>query len=62
VDRFESEREQFFERVRAAYLDLALKHSHRIAVIDASASIDQVQAQAAGVLERLAASITAPVP
>jgi dTMP kinase len=62
VDRFESEREQFFERVRAAYLDLALKHPHRIAIVDASAPLDRVQAQVAGILERLSASIRAPVP
>jgi dTMP kinase len=53
VDRFESEREQFFDRVRAAYLDLAAKEPHRIKIIDASASLESVQAQVTTVIERL---------
>jgi dTMP kinase len=53
VDRFESEREQFFERVRAAYLDLAAKEPQRFAVIDAGAPLESVQAQVTTVLERL---------
>jgi dTMP kinase len=53
VDRFEAEREQFFDRVRDAYLDLAAKDPQRIKTIDASASLESVQAQVIAVLERL---------
>ena len=54
-DRFESEREPFFERVRAAYLELARREPARIHLIDASRSLDAVQAQVADVLTRLLA-------
>lgn len=56
ADRFEAEAEAFFERVRAAYLALARREPKRIHVIDAAASLEEVQRQVAGVLERL------PVP
>jgi dTMP kinase len=52
VDRFESEREQFFERVRAAYLELAAQEPQRVVVIDASAPLEAVQAQVIAALER----------
>lgn len=42
VDRFELERRDFFERVRAAYLDRARREPDRIAVIDASGEPEQV--------------------
>jgi dTMP kinase len=58
VDRFESEREQFFERVRQAYLDLAAKEPQRIVVIDASATLDVVQSQVTAALERLTSRAT----
>jgi dTMP kinase len=51
VDRFESEREQFFERVRQAYLTLA--HAERFHIIDASEPLDRVQAQINAVLDDL---------
>ncbi|MGZ5231617.1 MAG: dTMP kinase [Burkholderiales bacterium] len=44
-DRFEQERESFYERVRAAYLRRARESHGRIHVIDASASIDAVRAE-----------------
>jgi dTMP kinase len=41
-DRFESEHQAFFERVRAAYLERALAEPGRFRVIDASRAIDAV--------------------
>jgi dTMP kinase len=41
-DRFEAERAEFFERVRACYLSRARAEPQRVAVIDAAASIDEV--------------------
>jgi dTMP kinase len=41
-DRFESERVEFFERVRAAYLARAAADGRRIAVIDAGGTPDEV--------------------
>jgi dTMP kinase len=52
TDRFEAEREPFFERVRQAYLALARREA-RIRVIDASRSLSEVQGQIAAVLESL---------
>lgn len=45
ADRFESERAEFFERVREAYLSRASAEPRRIAAIDASQSADRVAAQ-----------------
>jgi dTMP kinase len=42
TDRFESERSEFFERVRAAYLARAAAEPSRIAVIDAAQSVEAV--------------------
>ncbi len=53
ADRFEQEREPFFERVREAYLQLAAREAPRIRVIDASRPLDTVQREVAGVLETL---------
>jgi dTMP kinase len=44
-DRFESEKQAFFERVRNCYLTLAASSSGRIRVIDASRSLNEVQAR-----------------
>ncbi|HEY2677268.1 MAG TPA: dTMP kinase [Steroidobacteraceae bacterium] len=52
ADRFESERSEFFERVRACYLARAAAEPQRIAVIDAGLSVDEVSAQ---ILNRLKA-------
>jgi dTMP kinase len=41
-DRFEAEEQAFFERVRAAYLDLADANPERFVVIDASGDIERV--------------------
>jgi dTMP kinase len=50
-DRFESERAEFFERVRAVYLSRAAAEPKRIAVIDASQSADAVAARILELLE-----------
>lgn len=50
-DRFESEREEFFERVRAAYRARAAAEPGRFRVIDASRPIPAVQAALAAALD-----------
>jgi dTMP kinase len=44
-DRLESEKIEFFERARQAYLDLAKAEPERFLVIDAAATVDQMQQQ-----------------
>ena len=44
-DRFEAEPVQFFERVRAAYLELARREPQRIRVVDAAQPLAQVELQ-----------------
>ncbi len=44
-DRLESEKIEFFERARQAYLDLATAEPNRFLVIDAASSIDAMQEQ-----------------
>ena len=44
-DRIEKEQNDFFERVRHTYLELAAHYPERIAVIDAAVTIEQVQDQ-----------------
>jgi dTMP kinase len=51
ADRFESERAEFFERVRDAYRARAAAEPNRIAVVDASQSIDGVALQILNLLE-----------
>ena len=53
ADRFEAEREPFFERVRQAYLELARREPARIRRIDASRPLGEVQGQIEAVLESL---------
>ena len=53
ADRFESEQQAFFQRVRAAYRERAESAPDRYAVIDASRSLEQVQVQLAAELNRL---------
>jgi dTMP kinase len=43
-DRFESEQQEFFERVRACYRQRAAAEQQRFRVIDASQSLEEVQA------------------
>lgn len=42
-DRFEREKQAFYEQVRAAYLRRAAEHPRRIRVIDASRTIPEIQ-------------------
>jgi dTMP kinase len=51
TDRFESERAEFFERVRQVYLARAAAEPNRIALIDASQSADLVAARILQLLE-----------
>jgi dTMP kinase len=51
ADRFESERAEFFDRVRAAYLSRAAAEPERIAPIDASQSADGVAARILALLK-----------
>ncbi|GAB1595488.1 dTMP kinase [Lysobacter claricitrinus] len=57
ADRIESERVEFFERVRAAYLARAATHPRRFVVIDASHSPEAVSAAAVDALRRHRASL-----
>ncbi len=52
-DRFEQQQHAFFQRVRQAYLRRANAHPARYQVIDASASLAQVQADLRQGLDRL---------
>jgi dTMP kinase len=53
ADRFEQERAPFFERVRAAYLQLARADAPRFCVVDAGRDLAAVQASVAAALEAL---------
>lgn len=44
-DRIEVEKDDFFQRVRDAYIDLANAHPERICLIDASLDLENVQQQ-----------------
>ncbi len=52
ADRFESETIAFFEQVRSAYLDIARAEPERVYVIDASQSLQQVQADISELFKR----------
>jgi dTMP kinase len=52
-DRFEKEKNDFFEKVRKAYLSRCERYPQRFALIDASQSLDDVKAE----LEKIIASI-----
>jgi dTMP kinase len=51
TDRFESERTEFFERVREAYLTRAAAEPNRIAVLDGGQPVDLVAARILKLLE-----------
>ncbi|HEY6455822.1 MAG TPA: dTMP kinase [Steroidobacteraceae bacterium] len=53
VDRFEQERGPFFERVRAAYLNIAHADTARFCIVDAARELPAVQATVAAALEAL---------
>lgn len=52
ADRFEQEQFDFFERVRARYLELAGQAPGRFRIIDAGRPLDEVQARIRGVMEQ----------
>lgn len=51
LDRIETEGDEFFERVRLAYLERAHKHPNRIKIIDANPSFEEVTASICAQLE-----------
>jgi dTMP kinase len=51
ADRFERERGEFFERVRHTYLARAAAEPNRIALVDATQSVDEVSARILGQLK-----------
>jgi len=59
LDHFEREARPFFERVRAAYLDLAARAPQRVTVIDASQPLEAVQSRIAAAIDALLTSRTA---
>lgn len=54
-DRFEQEKQAFFERVRATYLDRAGQEPGRIHVINAAPALEEVQQEIGKILERILA-------
>jgi dTMP kinase len=52
-DRFETERHEFFERVRESYLVRARREPRRIRVVDATSSVESVQRGIRGLLRTL---------
>ena len=52
-DKFESETEAFFARTRAEYLRRADEAPHRFAIVDASATIEQIRQTLTGVIDAL---------
>lgn len=55
-DRFEQERHDFFQRVRACYLQLASREPSRFVVLDATRAIDEVKADVALIIDELISS------
>lgn len=55
TDRFEQEKQDFFEKVRGAYLQRAEQHPQRYHVLDASQSLENVQSSIHDALNQLLA-------
>lgn len=55
LDRFEQERQQFFQQVRETYLALSKQHSSRFRVIDAGQALSQVQSDLQVLIDTLLA-------
>jgi dTMP kinase len=51
TDRFESERAEFFERVREAYCERAAAEPDRIAILDAGQAVEQIAVQILDLLQ-----------
>lgn len=52
-DRFEREKQAFYERVRAAYLRRAAEHPRRIRIIDASRTISEIQLELENIIPNI---------
>ena len=52
LDRFETEKDEFFKKVRSAYLDIAISNPDRCFVINAGQSIEQVRADIINLLDK----------
>lgn len=52
-DRFERERQEFFERVRAKYLEIAARERARVRVVDASVGVTEVKVQVQAILNEV---------
>ena len=52
-DRFESEKIEFYTRVRDGYLTIAKQHTNRITIIDSTRSIEQVELAIVNALKQL---------
>ena len=52
-DRFEQERHDFFQRVRACYLELATREPERFAVIDTTQSLAAVKSEVSALTRQL---------
>ena len=52
-DRFETERHEFFERVRAAYLARARRYPARVRVVDAGGTVEAVETAVRALVESL---------
>jgi len=52
-DRFEQERHDFFERVRACYLEIASREPTRVVVVDTTQTLAEVEAQVCAVIDQL---------
>ncbi|MGD8911480.1 MAG: dTMP kinase [Candidatus Thiodiazotropha sp.] len=57
-DRFESEKRDFFEKVRAGYLQIATQEPNRVQVIDAAPALERVQEQIKRVIQRYLESLS----
>ena len=55
-DRLEREKVDFFEAVRACYLDLAAAEPERFLVVDANDSLDAIQSKIRGRVDELLAA------
>lgn len=53
LDRFEQESEDFFHRIRLAYLDRARAEPNRYRIIDASQSMEDVQKQLSTIVQQI---------
>ena len=54
LDRFEQEQQEFFSRVRSAYLDRADAFRQRIRVIDGNRTMTAIEAELGGLIDVLA--------